>query len=145
MTVPRWILERLQLDVSGSRRILGHLEYSIMTLLWEGGWWQAREVSERLTPGRNINTVMSTLTRLVKKGLVLRRPGVPAAFQARQSEAELNRHIRLVLAQRFVADVRTLGAPHFWEELSQYDPKTADDWSQLIDALRDAPRPKSSS
>jgi predicted transcriptional regulator len=52
------------------RTALGPLEISIMNILWERGESNVREVMEQLDRGLAYTTVMTTLDRLFKKGLL---------------------------------------------------------------------------
>jgi len=53
--------------------ILGPLESSVMTVLWKTGESNVHEVSQRLERPLAYTTVMTTLDRLYKKGLLARR------------------------------------------------------------------------
>lgn len=52
---------------------LGHLEAQVMEILWTHGQGNVREVVERLARPLAYTTVMTTLDRLFKKGLLDRR------------------------------------------------------------------------
>jgi len=52
---------------------LGHLETRVMEILWERGASSVRDVSQGLGRPRAYTTVMTTLDRLYKKGLLDRR------------------------------------------------------------------------
>jgi len=52
---------------------LGHLENTVMEILWEHGASNVRDVSQRLARPLAYTTVMTTLDRLYKKGLLDRR------------------------------------------------------------------------
>ena len=52
---------------------LGHLETTVMEILWEHGASNVRDVSQRLVRPLAYTTVMTTLDRLYKKGLLDRR------------------------------------------------------------------------
>jgi predicted transcriptional regulator len=54
-------------------QVLGPLEISVMGVLWESGESSVREVVERLDRQLAYTTVMTTLDRLFKKGLLNRR------------------------------------------------------------------------
>ncbi len=54
-------------------RTLGPLEIAIMELLWAVGEGSVHEVTERLARPLAYTTVMTTLDRLYKKGLLRRR------------------------------------------------------------------------
>jgi predicted transcriptional regulator len=52
---------------------LGHLERAVMDTVWQGGDFSVRDVQRELEKPAAYTTVMTTLDRLYKKGLVLRR------------------------------------------------------------------------
>jgi predicted transcriptional regulator len=52
---------------------LGELEREVMRLAWRDGELSVREVQRALGEGRAYTTVMTTLDRLFRKGLVTRR------------------------------------------------------------------------
>ncbi|HTV59073.1 MAG TPA: BlaI/MecI/CopY family transcriptional regulator [Verrucomicrobiae bacterium] len=52
---------------------LGHLEFSVMEILWEVGESSVRQVRERLNRPLAYTTVMTTLERLFKKLFLSRR------------------------------------------------------------------------
>ena len=54
-------------------RVLGPLEASVMGILWECGESRVRDVIQRLDRPLAYTTVMTTLDRLFKKGLLDRR------------------------------------------------------------------------
>ncbi len=53
--------------------ILGHLEESVMEILWSVGESNVRSVADHLDRPRAYTTVMTTLDRLYRKGLLDRR------------------------------------------------------------------------
>ncbi len=70
-------------------RVLGELEQGVMELMWEAGPLAVREVQSRVAKGKlAYTTVMTTLDRLYKKGL-LSRDKVGLAFVYRPA---LDRH-----------------------------------------------------
>jgi predicted transcriptional regulator len=52
---------------------LGPLERAVMDTMWRGGHLSVREVQAQLASAAAYTTVMTTLDRLYKKGLVLRK------------------------------------------------------------------------
>jgi predicted transcriptional regulator len=52
---------------------LGHLEVAVMEILWDRGESAVRDVVERLQRPLAYTTIMTTLDRLFKKGLLDRR------------------------------------------------------------------------
>ena len=59
---------------------LGPLEVTVMEILWTHGENNVRDVVERLTRPLAYTTVMTTLDRLYKKGLLVRRKSDRAFF-----------------------------------------------------------------
>ena len=55
------------------RTALGRLERAVMDTVWQGGDFAVRDVRARLARPFAYTTIMTTLDRLYKKGLVLRR------------------------------------------------------------------------
>jgi predicted transcriptional regulator len=55
------------------RTALGHLERAVMDTVWRGGDFSVRDVQGQLGKPAAYTTVMTTLDRLYKKGLVARR------------------------------------------------------------------------
>jgi predicted transcriptional regulator len=66
-------------QVEASLAALGHLEFSVMEILWDLGESSVRDVRERLKRPLAYTTVMTTLERLYKK-LLLGRRRVGRAF-----------------------------------------------------------------
>src|ERR1017187_7359968 len=61
---------------------LGHLETTVMDLLWERGESNVHDVVQRLDRPLAYTTVMTTLDRLYKKGLLRRRKSARAFLYA---------------------------------------------------------------
>lgn len=76
------------------RSALGHLERAVMDTVWRGGRFSVRDVQRELEKPVAYTTVMTTLDRLFKKGLVHRdREGrafvYTAALERHQLEATM--------------------------------------------------------
>ena len=67
---------------------LGHLETMVMQLLWDQGENSVRDVLQRLHRPLAYTTVMTTLDRLFKKGLLSRRKRDRAFFYSPRMTAE---------------------------------------------------------
>ena len=77
---------------SPSLSSLGHLEESIMAVVWTHGESSVRAVAGHLERPLAYTTVMTTLDRLYKKGLLGRRKSERAfLYSARMSRAEWER------------------------------------------------------
>jgi predicted transcriptional regulator len=71
---------------------LGELEREVMTLMWRDGEVSVREAHQSLGGDRAYTTVMTTLDRLFKKGLVTRRKcGRAFLYSPRVSRDEFER------------------------------------------------------
>jgi predicted transcriptional regulator len=69
---------------------LGHLELTVLRILWDRGESNVHDVAARLERPLAYTTVMTTLDRLFKKGLLARRKGDRAFFYSpKYSRAEL--------------------------------------------------------
>jgi predicted transcriptional regulator len=77
-------LFRPRTDSTGSATPLGHLETQVMEILWSGGESNVREVAQLLHRPLAYTTVMTTLDRLYKKGLLNRRKSERAFFYSAQ-------------------------------------------------------------
>jgi predicted transcriptional regulator len=87
---------------------LGHLEIEVMEILWTRGPGNVREVAERLARPLAYTTVMTTLDRLYKKGLLERRKADRAfLYSPRFSRPDWERK----RAGEFVADFLTRPQP----------------------------------
>jgi predicted transcriptional regulator len=71
---------------------LGRLEFDLMEILWSRGESNVRDVAQRLSRPLAYTTVMTTLDRLYKKGLLKRRmPDRAFLYSARLSRDEWER------------------------------------------------------
>lgn len=92
---------------SPAAAVLGHLEISVMNVLWEHGECNVHDVVPRLPRPLAYTTVMTTLDRLFKKGLLDRKKADRAFFySAKFTRREWDRE----RAGHLVADF--LAGPH---------------------------------
>jgi len=83
---------------------LGHLEEGVMAVLWERGESSVRDVTQKLQRPLAYTTVMTTLDRLFKKGLLDRRKSARAfIYSARLSRGEWERERAGDLVAGFLA------------------------------------------
>jgi predicted transcriptional regulator len=69
---------------------LGALEHEVMAVVWDRGEISVKDVSARLTSAIAYTTVMTTMDRLFKKGLLTRRKlGRAFVYQAAATRDEL--------------------------------------------------------
>ena len=79
---------------------LGTLEREVMTLVWAHGEISVREACDRLGSAVAYTTVMTTLDRLFKKGLLTRRKiGRAFVYQATATRVELEGAVATELVQ----------------------------------------------
>jgi predicted transcriptional regulator len=96
----------------GQQFTLGRLEFELMQILWSRGECNVRDVVQFLDRALAYTTVMTTLDRLYKKGLLDRRmPDRAFLYSARLSREEWER----TRAENAVADF--LAGPHASREL----------------------------
>ena len=89
---------------------LGHLEATVMQILWDGGEKSVRDVVDRLGRPLAYTTVMTTLDRLFKKGLLERRKSDRAFFyRPRWSRAQWEQKRAGDLLSGFLAGSRPSG------------------------------------
>jgi predicted transcriptional regulator len=83
---------------------LGYLEIAVMEILWSGGSANVRDVAEKLARPLAYTTVMTTLDRLYKKGLLDRRKLERAfLYSPRLSRAQWERERAGELVSGFLA------------------------------------------
>jgi len=88
--------ENLHLSESGVRKALGFLEADIMEIIWENGELSVREVFDIIKDKRDIayTTVMTTMDRLYKKGILSRKKIVKGySYWPKVTEKKLEKHI----------------------------------------------------
>jgi predicted transcriptional regulator len=92
----------------GGPSTLGRLETRVMEILWERGESNVREVAGRLADPLAYTTVMTTLDRLFKKGL-LQRHKIDRAFfySPRLSRRDWERQIASEFVAAFLAGAQT--------------------------------------
>jgi predicted transcriptional regulator len=94
------------------RPALGPLEMGVMELLWSRGESSVRDVVEKLERPLAYTTVMTTLDRLYKKGLLNRHKTDRAfVYAARMSRAEFESKWAAELVAGFLAETQHSTAP----------------------------------
>jgi len=118
---------------------LGPLETQLLRLLWEGGPATVRELIERGPVDGAYTTVMTTLDRLYKKGLLERTPeGRAFRYAARHSKQEFQgQMLRRTVAQILGDDDRALDPIScLVEAVSEHDGKLLDELEKAIERKR---------
>ena len=128
----------LRLDQPGLRAALGDLESAIMELVWqrpEGEGVTVRDIWDELYPTRQImyTTVMNTMTRLARKGLLSAERKEPAfVYRAALSrEAFVDRFVGGVLERLLV----NFGGVTVERLRRADDPSTGERIAQLLDRV----------
>lgn len=97
MNIPKFLLRGLRRAGTGGQApvaSLGHLEQSVMKEIWRNREMSVRQMTDSLNNRVAYTTVMTTLDRLYKKGLVNRRKeGRAFLYSPRFSPEELERNM----------------------------------------------------
>jgi len=139
------VLEQLDPEDSGAAatalaRGLGRREREIMKVLWARGSASVMEVGEHLSTALAYTTVMTTLDRLFKKGLLQREKRNRAfIYSAKLSSAEVEKQRAAGLVRRFFADSRErpeILLSCLVDAVDQYDAGLLDELEARIRAAR---------
>jgi predicted transcriptional regulator len=119
---------------------LGHLEHRVMAALWQGGERSVRDVQEELGGELAYTTLMTTLDRLFRKGLLARRKeGRAYVYSARVSNGELRQGAARGLLSRLLGRDRESARPilsSIVESVSERDRELLDDLERLVQDRR---------
>lgn len=116
---------------------LGDLELLLMDALWSGGAGTVREVGDRLPPdeARAYTTVMTTMDRLHRKGLLLReKEGLAWRYRPALDRAAWEKALADTLASRILADHGDVGLAAFVDAAA--DDAMLDRLAELVEARR---------
>ena len=133
----RLLKERI-LGINGNAAspILGPLELKLMQILWSRGESNVREVVCQLDRALAYTTVMTTLDRLYKKGLLDRRmPDRAFVYSPRFSQQEWERQRAESVVTRWLAGSRPsrdLLFSSFLDAVGQHDVKLLDELEKKI-------------
>jgi predicted transcriptional regulator len=130
--------------ISANMRSLGPLELELLQRLWEHGEMSVRDVHANISDRLAYTTVMTTLDRLHKKGLLNRRKD-GRAF--RYSAAITQSHFSAIAAHEAVASMITFAHPnaadavsYFVEAISESDIKLLDELERAVKAQKEKER-----
>ncbi|MEW6663411.1 MAG: BlaI/MecI/CopY family transcriptional regulator [Bacillota bacterium] len=104
---------------------LGSLEQEVMQVVWQLGQASVREVLERLRRERDIayTTVMTIMTRLADKGLLVRRKaGLAYVYAPLYSREEFNQSLVAQVVDTLVEDYGDAAFSHFINKMWEQDP-----------------------
>ena len=116
---------------------LGLLEAWVMDVVWRKGSVTAREVTDAQRGRRRAyTTIMTTMDRLYKKGLLSRKKdGLAWCYTARLSREELHRHFADRLASEIVSSHGEIGLTAFVEATAK-DAELLERLEELVKARR---------
>lgn len=121
-------------------RRLGELEASVMQILWEEAPLAVRDVARRLGGRLAYTTVMTTLDRLFKKGLLTREKGGNAyLYRPRHSRDEYYERVATQAVSELLAASGPTGLAAFVEAAAAIDEQNLERIERLI-ALRQRER-----
>jgi len=122
---------------------LGDLETALMDIVWQHPTVTAREVCDRMTGAREraYTTVMTTLDRLHRKGLLERRKdGIAWRYEARSTKREYERALADQLATKILAEHGDTALSAFVDAADKVDRDLLDKLERLIEVRRKARR-----
>ena len=118
---------------------LGTLESELMERIWERGETSVRDLHQELAPKLAYTTVMTTLDRLYKKGILDRRAvGRAFYYTPKTSKQEYNQQLTQHLLGIAIGEAGSQQAvlSSFVDYVSESDRRLLDDLDELIKAKR---------
>lgn len=118
---------------------LGELETAVMEEVWRKSSVTAREVCDRMTGAREraYTTIMTTMDRLHRKGLLMReKDGLAWRYAATMSREEFERGLANELAAKILADHGDVALHAFVEATASVDEALLEKLRRLIDRRR---------
>ena len=125
------------------RLTLGTLERAVMEVVWTRTPVTAREVCDRMTGSgeRAYTTVMTTMDRLFRKGLLTReKDGLAWRYASKLSKADFERALAGSLASDILASHGENALAAFIDAAAEVDEALLDRLRQLIEERRSARR-----
>ena len=115
---------------------LGELEREVMRLAWRGGEVSVHEVHQSLGEGRAYTTVMTTLDRLFRKGLVTRRKsGRAYLYSPRITREEFEREFAVDILNGLFSRAGEVAEPLLScivDAVSERDRESLDELDRLV-------------
>jgi predicted transcriptional regulator len=118
---------------------LGELETAVMEHVWRRPSVTAREVCDRMKGAeqRAYTTIMTTMDRLHRKGLLIReKDGLAWRYAASMSKVEFERALANELAAKILSDHGDAALDAFVEAAASIDESLLDKLRRLIDRKR---------
>jgi predicted transcriptional regulator len=122
-------------DRGGLTQVLGDLEAEIMECVWDGGETSVRDVHRCLLERRDIayTTVMTVMSRLAEKGLLVRRPeGRAYLYSPAVARDEFCVDIMKGLVDGVAGRMERPALTHFVETLTDDDAAQLDLLAEII-------------
>ena len=126
-------------DHTGIKRPLGELEQAVMDMMWTLGEAGTTEVHDRLAVRRSIapTTVITTMERLHKKGILLRRrAGKGYIYFPGLTRGELERRIVAGVMEDLVREFPEALVSYFQQALADEETGGLDALFKMIEHLR---------
>ena len=124
---------------SGLRQIMGDLETEVMECVWDLGSASVKEVHECLLERREIayTTVMTVMSRLVAKGLLVSRPaGRAYVYEAAVGREEFCAGVVRGFMAGVFADADRAVLAQFVDSVTEHDLEQLDLLAQIIEEKR---------
>lgn len=133
----RFLKNRIAFSSQAAQQLsLGRLEFRLMQILWLRGESNVRDVTRELDRPLAYTTVMTTLDRLYKKGLLERRmPDRAFLYSTRMSQEEWERKRAGCIVAEFLAGprpARELLLSSFLEAVGHHDAVLLDELEKKI-------------
>jgi predicted transcriptional regulator len=116
---------------------LGPLERQLLKLLWGRGSATVRELVDTGEVAGAYTTLMTTLDRLHKKGVLAREPdGRAFRYSPRQTEAEFHATVARTAIRQLLGTESTAPVSFLVDAVSDYDRELLDDLEKAIERKR---------
>jgi predicted transcriptional regulator len=125
MNVPQEIKFRFNPSSSKSKKVLGPLEGDIMEVVWDSGPTTVSAVHKALRQHKDIayTTVMTTMSRLAKKGLLDQdRSAASYVYSAALSKAEFDQYVVAGIIRALLSDYGDVFVDCFVDMLGDLSP-----------------------
>jgi predicted transcriptional regulator len=125
MSVPQEIKFRFNPSSSKSKKVLGPLEGDIMEVVWESGPTTVSAVHKALREHKDIayTTVMTTMSRLAKKGLLDQdRSSASYVYSAALNKAEFDQYVVAGIIRALLSDYGDVFVDCFVDMLDDISP-----------------------
>ena len=132
-------------EKKGLKKFLGELEEKILNVLWEGKKLTGREVFEKVSKEKKVayTTVLTVLQRMVKKGLVdKKKKDEIYLYSATLDKEEFTKYIYERVLKGVLDFSESATIAFLIDILSDYDPKTLEQLSSIIEKKKKELRKK---